>query len=85
MSEEGRVLVGEFQKNSVETVKVFLEDGLAGFYAEIRVWATPRAGDEAGLHPTGRGFELAVELLPELRKLIDRALATAEFQSEERG
>lgn len=79
MSENQGKLVTEFAKNTAETVKVHLQKWGQGVYCDIRVWATPAPGDLPGLHPTKKGITLAAELLPELRKAIDRAIAELEF------
>ena len=75
-------LVSEFEKNSAEVVKVHLQTWKQGRYVDIRIWAALRPGDAAGEHPTKKGLTLAVELLPELRKAIDKALAEVEFGGE---
>jgi hypothetical protein len=79
MSESQGKLVAEFAKNSAETIKIHLQKWGRGVYCDIRVWMTPASGDMSSLQPTRKGITLAVALLPELRKAIDRAIAELEF------
>ncbi len=81
---ENQKLVAEFQKNTAETVRIHLQKWGQGVYCDIRVWTALRPGDAAGEQPTKKGVTLNVELLPELRKAIDRAIAELEFNAEER-
>jgi hypothetical protein len=74
------ILIGELEKNAAETVRVQLMRLTVGPYVDIRIWATARPGDGPGLHRTDRGFMVSAELLPELRKLIERAIAAVEFE-----
>ena len=82
MNEEKQTLIGEFDKNSVETVKVHLQKWGQGVYCDIRVWATPAAGDLPGLHPTKKGITLAAEQLPDLLKLLEEARRVIEKGEE---
>jgi signal transduction protein with GAF and PtsI domain len=74
----GEISIGEFEKNSAETIRVQLVRTCVGLYVDIRVWSTARPGDGPGLHRTERGFMIAVELVPELRGLLEQAYQTAE-------
>ncbi len=67
-------VIAAFEKNCSEVVKVVLQRWRSAQYVDIRIWATPRPGDPPGLHPTKVGLTLSVELLPELRSAIDKAL-----------
>ena len=80
---EDKRLVAEFEKNSAETIRIYLQKWGRGVYCDIRVWTAFRPGDEAGEQPTKKGITLAVELLPELRKAIDKVLAEVEFGGEQ--
>lgn len=80
---EDKRLVAEFEKNSAEIVRIYLQKWGQGVYCDIRVWMALRPGDEAGEQPTKKGITLAVELLPELRKAIDKVLAEVEFGESE--
>jgi hypothetical protein len=85
MSETQGKLVAEFEKNSSETVRLFLQTWRQGQYCDIRVWTALRPGDEAGEQPTHKGITLRVDLLPELRKAIDKVIAEFEFGEGEKG
>ena len=79
MSENQGKLIAEFEKNSAETIKIHLQKWGQGVYCDIRVWTAPAPGDLSGVHPTKKGITLRIELLPELRKAIDRTIAEFEF------
>jgi hypothetical protein len=74
------VLIGEFEKNAAETVRVHLLRRAAGPYVDIRIWATSRPGDAPGLHPTSRGLMIAAEFVPDLQRLLEQAYQTAEVE-----
>jgi len=80
---EDKRLIAEFEKNSAEIIRIYLQKWGRAVYCDIRVWMALRPGDEAGEQPTKKGITLAVELLPELRKAIDKVLAEVEFGGEQ--
>ena len=67
-------LIAQFRKNSAELVRIHLRRSLLGRFVDLRVWASERPGGGGDEQPTARGFTLHVELLPELRKAVDKAL-----------
>jgi hypothetical protein len=67
----GREL-SRFSKNSCEEVRLILHNFGCGKYIDVRVWAKIRPSDGTASTPTERGFELAVELLPDLKRAIDQ-------------
>jgi hypothetical protein len=73
------VLIGELEKNTAETIRVQLVRTCVGPYVDVRVCSTLRPGDLPGLHRTERGFMIAAELVPELQRLLEQALQTAEI------
>lgn len=79
MTTQNQKLIAAFEKNSVEVVKIHLQEWRSQRYLDIRVWTSLEAGDGPGEQPTKKGITLAVELLPELRKAIDRVIAELEF------
>jgi len=73
-------LIASFQKNSAEVVRVYLQTWKDQRYVDIRVWSQARPGDgEAAAHPTYKGITLSVELLENLKKAVDKALAAVEM------
>jgi hypothetical protein len=73
-------LIASFEKNSAEVVRIHLQTWRAQRYVDIRVWAQARPGDgEAAAHPTYKGITLSVELLSDLKKAVDKALAAVEM------
>jgi hypothetical protein len=75
MSEIKQRLVAEFEKNSMEKVRVYLQEFHGQTYCDIRAWIAERAGQEGGEFATKKGITLAGELLPELRSAIDAAIS----------
>jgi hypothetical protein len=66
--------VGDVAKNSKETLRVQLSTFRGYELVALRVWFQGE-GDE--LRPSKSGFSLRVEKLPELRVVIDKAIAAA--------
>jgi len=84
MAETKQKLIASFSKNSVEIVRVHLQTWKAQRYVDIRVWKQARPGDgEAAVQPSYKGLTLNVELLPELRDAIDKALTEIELEDSE--
>jgi hypothetical protein len=74
--------IASFEKNSAEEVRIKLQDYKGRTFIDLRVWTKPEAeGGEA--KPTHKGLTLSVDLLPELRKAIDKALAEIEIGRDE--
>jgi len=69
-------LIAEFTKNSVEKIKVHLQRWKNQTYVDLRVYFVD---DEMAEQPTKKGITLNIELLSELRKAIDAALAEVEL------
>jgi len=77
--EKKQKLIDQFEKNSVEKVKVHLEEWKGKTYVDIRIWFSEKAGENGAERPTHKGITLNAELLPELRKAIDKALVMFEL------
>ena len=75
-------LVAEFEKNSMELIKVHLTRWHDTDYVDIRVWVKGDPGHPGAEQPTTKGIRLNAELLPELRKAIDRAAAELAMGTE---
>lgn len=76
MSETKQKLIAEFEKNAVEKVKVHFQEFRGQTYCDIRVFFLD---DEKVEHATKKGVCLNVELLGELKKAVDKALAEMEM------
>jgi len=78
MIETKQRLIAEFEKNSMEKVKVNLQEWHSQTYLDLRVWVAKKAGQAGAECATRRGIILNAELLPELRRVIDAAIAEVE-------
>jgi len=68
-------VVAEFDKNSLEKIKVVLERWKNQTYCDIRVYFLD---EEKAEHPTKRGLCISTDLLSELKRAIDAALVAVE-------
>jgi hypothetical protein len=82
MTKEKTRLVAEFQKNSLEKVRIHLQEFHGQTYCDIRVWVAEKAGQSGAECATRKGLTLNVELLGELRSAIDEAIRALEDGSE---
>jgi len=69
---ERQRLIHEFDKTSLEVVKVSLQGYKSQTYVDLRVWLKEDPREEAKT-PTKKGLTLNVELLPELIKSLQKA------------
>jgi single-stranded DNA-specific DHH superfamily exonuclease len=63
-------VIHTFQKNKEEEVRFSIREYKERQYFDVRVWFLSGEGGE--YHPTKKGITLSLELLPELRKGIER-------------
>lgn len=73
MTLHGIHLVGAMAKNSIEIIKVYLQESRLGLFVDLRIWTLPRPGEPGSEAPTVSGISLSVELLPELIRILERA------------
>lgn len=66
-------VVYEFKKNSREIVRVEFSYFMENELISLRIYFCPYQSQEKWL-PTKKGITLNVELLPELKKAVDRAV-----------
>lgn len=71
------MLIHEFNRNSVEKVRISLEDFKGKRLIHIRIYEDYQDGK--GFRPTKRGVSIDVSLAKELRKGIDRLFAKVEL------
>ncbi|MDI6848701.1 MAG: transcriptional coactivator p15/PC4 family protein [Candidatus Saccharicenans sp.] len=72
MDQNNLRLISEFNKNSVELVKVHLSTFRGRDYVDIRVWHLQDPGGPRSELPTKKGICLSVDLLAEFFQAIDR-------------
>lgn len=72
-------LIYKFSKNSMEEVRVSIQDYKGRRYLSIWVWFK---NDEDNWQPSKKGLNLSLDLLGDLKKAIDAALAKVEFEGE---
>lgn len=72
-------IITSFKKNSLEEVRIAIQEYKGRRYLSIWIWY---AAEPEVWHPSKKGLNLPVELLPELKKAIDAALAKVEFEEE---
>ena len=66
--------LARFAKSLAEDVRLSRYKWAVGEYVGVRVWSKVRPGDIVALVPTENGLCLAVDLLPDLRAAIDKAI-----------
>ncbi len=71
-------LIAEFDKNSMEMIKVHLTRWHDTDYVDVRVWVKGDPGHPGADQPTTKGVRLNAELLPELRSALDMAIKALE-------
>jgi hypothetical protein len=70
-------VIAEFQKNSVEFVRVCLSEFKGSYYFDVRIWVQEAAGEPGNLKATKKGLCLNIELLDDLKRALealDRAI-----------
>lgn len=70
---EKQKLVDQFNKNSVEIVKVHLQEWRGNPYFDVRSWILDKPGENGSERPTHKGITLNVELLPRLIQALNEA------------
>ena len=69
----GQRLIAEFNKNSMEIIKVNLQEWRGKKYVDIRICVLQDPTDKATEIATKKGITLNIELLPELIKALVKA------------
>jgi len=70
-----------FPKNETEEVRLSLREYKERVYLDQRIWFLAKEGE---YHPTKKGFTLALEFLPELRRGLEKAEKEAATLTEAR-
>ena len=79
-------LIAQFNKNSLEVVKISEAWFKGKRYFDIRIWAQgENPGEPGSEQPTKKGICLSIELLPELIQALKKAadLGTEDQKSDE--
>lgn len=71
-------IISEFNKNSIEIVKVSIQEFNGKPYVDLRIWALNKPAEPGSEVATKKGICISAELLP---KMID-ALQSAEDKLE---
>jgi len=66
-------IVSEFHKNSVEIVKVSIQEFNGNPYVDARIWILNNPGEPGSEVPTKKGICIAADLLPTLIKALQSA------------
>jgi hypothetical protein len=65
-------VIAQFQKNSVEFVRVCLSEFKGSYYFDVRIWLQEKPGEPGNLKATKKGLCLNVELLNDLRQALEK-------------
>jgi len=74
MSEDERILIDEFEKNSAETVRTSISEFKGKLYIDFRVWSAGAADSLGEVRPTKKGLTISTEILPDLLKAVQLAI-----------
>ena len=74
MSEEQRIQIYEFEKNSAETVRTSISEFKGRLYVDFRVWSAGAADSLGEVRPTKKGLTISTEILPDLLKAVQLAI-----------
>ena len=70
---EKQRLIDSFHKNSMEVVKVHVQEWKGQEYVDVRVWYSERAGQNGAENVTRKGICISTELLPDLIRALEKA------------
>jgi hypothetical protein len=79
MSETNQELIMSFSKNSLEQVRLSFQTYKGRRFFDLRVWY---AEEPEVWQPTKKGLTLSLDLLGDLKKAVDAALAKIAFEEE---
>ena len=66
-------LIDQFDKNSIEKVKIHINQYNGNRYVDVRVWIKPDAGEDSGEIATKKELTLNVELIPGHISALEKA------------
>jgi len=76
-------LIYRFDKNALEEVRAIFQTWKTQQYLDLRIWMKGNPGEPGGETPTKKGITLNVDLLGELKKAVDAALAEVEMGEDD--
>ena len=66
-------ILGEFEKNSVEVVRISSVEYHSNKYLDVRIWVVGDQGGKENLLPTKKGIRLHMERLSDLIQALQEA------------
>ena len=72
-------LIYRFDKNAIEEVRAVLQTWKSQQYLDLRVWMKGQPSEPGSEQPTKWGITLNIELLPELKRVIEKAMLAEEL------
>lgn len=72
--------IHEFEKNTAERVRISINEYQGNRYVDIRVMYDASQDENPEWRFSPKGITVALDLLPELKKGVDMALAKVEFE-----
>ena len=80
---EKQQLIDQFDKNSMEVIKVHIQEWKGSTYVDMRVWIKPDDGENGGEIATKKGLTLHVELIPDLIAALEKARESIQISPSE--
>jgi hypothetical protein len=71
--EASQRLIDQFNKNSMELIKIILDAWKDELYVDVRIWYLPEAGRSGAEVATKKGIKLRAEFLPRLIQALQQA------------
>ena len=81
MTNDKQELIGQFHKNSIEIVKVSIQEFNGKPYVDMRIWALNKPAEQGSEVATKKGICISVELLPEMIDALEKARARIKAKS----
>jgi hypothetical protein len=78
---EKQKLIDSFNKNSVELIKIHIQEWKSQPYCDVRIWYSDKPAENGAEKPTHKGITLNAELLPRLIKALQQAQESLKNQS----
>jgi len=82
MTNNKQTLITEFDKNSLEKIKVHVNEYNGNRYIDVRVWFLPEAAEPGNEIATKKGIRLHCELIPDLIQALEQARDVIEGRTE---
>jgi len=82
MTNNKQTLITEFDKNSLEKIKVHVNEYNGNRYIDVRVWFLPEAAEPGNEIATKKGIRLHCELIPDLIAALEQARDVIEGRTD---